>query len=58
VCGLYAVENSQHRTTHTQHRHAATAQSSHNQVHHYLFLNFHFSKEQCVLLEDDLIIET
>ena len=39
-------------------RHAATAPTQHNDVNHSVFLNFNFSKEQCMLPEDDRVIET
>ena len=39
-------------------RHAATAPTQHNDVNHWVFLNYNFSKEQCVLPEDDRMIET
>ena len=40
-------------------RHAATAPAQRNEVNHRLsFLNYNFSKEQCMLPEDDRMIET
>jgi hypothetical protein len=46
--------------THSEHntRRAATAPNWHNEVIHWMFLNYNFSKEQCVLPEDDHVIET
>jgi len=34
-------------------RHAATAPTQRNDVNHRVFLNYNFSKEQCMLPEDD-----
>ena len=39
-------------------RHAATAPTQHNDVNHSVFLDYNFSKEQCMLPEDDRVIET
>ena len=39
-------------------RHAATAPTQRNDVNHWMFLNYNFSKEQCMLPEDDRVIET
>jgi len=39
-------------------RHAATAPTQRNHVNHWVFLNYNFSKEQCMLPEDDRMIET
>ena len=39
-------------------RHAATAPTQRNDVNHWVFLNYNFSKEQCMLPEDDRMIET
>jgi len=39
-------------------RHAATAPTQRNDVNHWVLLNYNFSKEQCILLEDDRMIET
>jgi len=40
------------------HVHAATAPTQHNDVNHWMFLNYNFSKEQSMLPEDDRMIET
>ena len=37
-------------------RHAATAPTQRNDVNHRVFLNYNFSKEQCMLPEDDRMI--
>ena len=37
---------------------AATASTQRNDVNHWVFLNYNFSKEQCMLPEDDRMIET
>jgi len=39
-------------------RHAATAPTQRNEVNHWVFLNCNFRKEQCMLPEDDRVIET
>jgi len=39
-------------------RHAATAPTQRNDVNHRVFLNYNFSNGQCMLLEDDRMIET
>ena len=39
-------------------RQAATKPTPHNDVNHWVFLNYNFSKEQCMLPEDDRMIET
>ena len=39
-------------------QHAATAPTERNDVNHWVFLNYNFSKELCMLPEDDRIIET
>jgi len=38
-------------------RHAATAPTQRNDVNHWVFLNYNFSSEQCMLPEDDRMIE-
>jgi len=50
------ILNSIRLTQHT--RHAATAPTQRNDVNHWVFLNYNFSKEQCMLPEDDHTIET
>ena len=54
ITGL--VLNSIQLTQYT--RHAATAPTHSNDVNHGVFLNYNFSKEQCMLPEDDRMIET
>ena len=39
-------------------RHAATAPTERNDVNHGMFLNYNFNKEQCMLPQDDRMIET
>ena len=39
-------------------RHAATAPTQRNDINHSVFLNYNFSKEQCMLPEYDRMIET
>jgi len=39
-------------------RHAATASTQHNDINHSVFLKYNFSNEQCMLPEDDRVIET
>jgi hypothetical protein len=39
-------------------RHAATAPTQRNGINHCVFLNYNFSKEQCMLHENDRLIET
>jgi len=50
------IQNSIRLTQYT--RHAATAPTQRNDVNHWVFLNYNFSKEQCMLPEDDRMIET
>jgi hypothetical protein len=40
------------------HRHAATATIQRNNVTQRVLLNYNFNKEQCMLPEDDCMIET
>ena len=37
---------------------AATAPTQRNDANHWVFLNYNFSKEQCMLPEDERMIET
>ena len=53
--GVYIL-NSIRLTQYT--RHAATAPTQRNDVNHWVFLKYNFSKEQCMLPEDDRMIET
>ena len=39
-------------------RHAATAPTQSNDVNHWVFLNYNFSKEHCMFHEDDRMIKT
>ena len=59
-CATYSVRISlYHNIRLTQYtRHAATAPTQHIDVNHLVFLNYNFSKEQCMLPEDDRMIET
>jgi len=50
------ILNSIQLTQHT--RRAATAPTQCNDANHQVFLNYNFSKEQCMLPEDDRMIET
>ena len=50
------ILNSMQLTQYT--RHAATAPTERNDVNHWVFLNYNFSKEQSMLPEDDRMIET
>jgi len=49
---LYSIRLTQYT------RHAVTAPTQRNDVNHCVFLNYNFSKEQCMLPEDDRMIET
>jgi len=62
-CATYSMRlrygsrlNSTRLTQYT--RHAATAPTERNDVNYWVFLNYNFSKEQCMLPEDDRMIET
>jgi len=56
---IHSQAHSEQRTTHTQYtRHAATAPTRLSDVNHCVFLNYNFSKEQCMVPEDDRMIET
>jgi len=54
----HSQAHSKQYTTHTQYtRHAATAPTQPNEVNHWVFLNYNFSKEQSMFPEDDRVIE-
>jgi len=56
LCESYTVLNSIRLTQYT--RYAATAPTEMSDVNHWVFLNYNFSKEQCMFPEDDRMIET
>ena len=58
ACLVYCesrIPNSIRLTKYTQH--AATAPTQRNDVNHGVFLNYNFTKERCMIPEDDRTIE-